>query len=70
MSRYKYDRSQETVTVQDLFCGQVRESGYKIQQDLSEEQGSAKTMTSLLTLPSVLGVVLFFIIVSIVQISF
>ena len=29
-------------------------SGYKIQQDLSEEQGSAKTVTSLLTLPSVL----------------
>jgi len=36
-------------------CEQVRVSGYKIQQDLSEEQGFAKTVTSLLTLPSVLG---------------
>ena len=42
-------------------CEQVRVSGYKIQQDLSEEQGFAKTVTSLLTLPSVLaeGVFLF-----------
>ena len=54
VSRYKLSRSQKTVTVQDLYCGQVRVSGYKIQQDLSEEQGYAKTVTSLLTLPSVL----------------
>ena len=27
VSRYKYDRSQETVKVQDLYCGQVRVSG-------------------------------------------
>ena len=42
-------------------CEQVREFGYKIQQDLSEKQGFAKTVTSLLTLPSVLaeGVFLF-----------
>jgi len=42
-------------------CEQVRVSGYKIQQYLSDEQGLAKTMTSLLTLPSVLaeGVFLF-----------
>ena len=56
MSRYKYDRSQETVTMLDLNCGQVQVSGYKIQQDLSRRQGFAKTMTSLLTLPSVLAV--------------
>jgi len=31
-------------------CEQVRVSGYKIQLDLSDEQDSAKTMTSLLTL--------------------
>ena len=35
MSRYKLSRSQKTVTVQDFNCGQVRVSGYKIQQDLS-----------------------------------
>jgi len=35
-------------------------SGYKIQQALSEEQDYAKTVTSLLTLPSVLGVVFIF----------
>ena len=58
VSRYKLSRSQEAITVQDLNCGQVRVSGYKLQQDLSEEQGSAKTVTSLLTLPSVLKCVL------------
>jgi len=41
--------------MQDVNCRQVRVSGYKIQQYLSDEQESAKTMTSLLTLPSVLG---------------
>jgi hypothetical protein len=51
--RYKFDRSQKTVTVQDLYCGQVRVSGCKFQQDLSWEQGAAKTMASLLILPSV-----------------
>ena len=42
-------------------CVQVWVSEYKIQKYLSEEQGLAKTMTSLLTLPSVLaeGVFLF-----------
>jgi hypothetical protein len=55
VSRYKLDRSQKTVMVQDFYCGQMRVSGYKIQKDLSEEQGSAKTVTSLLTLPPVLG---------------
>jgi hypothetical protein len=55
VSGYKLSRSQRTVTMQDLYCRQVRVSGYKIQQGLSEEQDSANTMTSLLTLPSVLG---------------
>ena len=55
VSRYKFDRSQKTVTVQGLYCEQVRVSGYKIQQDLSEGHRFAKTVTSLLTLPSVLG---------------
>jgi len=40
--------------VRGFDCGQVRVSGYKIQQELSEEQGFAKTVTSLLTPPSVL----------------
>ena len=56
-SRYKYDRSQETVTMLDLYYGQVRVSRRRFWQDLSWEQGPAKTMTSLLTLPSVLQVV-------------
>ena len=33
----------------------MRVSGYKIQQDLSEDHSFAKTVTSLLTLPSVLA---------------
>jgi len=55
VSRYNYDRSHKTVTVQDLYCGQVRVSGCKFWQDLSWEQGPAKTMTSPLIIPSVLG---------------
>ena len=39
VSRYKFDRSQKTVTVQDFNCGQVRVSGCKFWQDLSWEQG-------------------------------
>jgi hypothetical protein len=55
VSRYKFDRSQKTVTVQDLYCGQVRASGCKFQQDLSWEQGAAKTITNNLPILSVLG---------------
>ena len=40
--------------MQDLYCGQVRVSGCKFWQDLSWEQGFAKTMTSPLIIPSVL----------------
>jgi hypothetical protein len=50
-------RGQKAVTVQDFYQGQMRVSGYKIQQDLYEEQCFAKTLTSLLTLPQVFGVV-------------
>ena len=42
VSRYKYDRSQETVKVQDLYCWQVRVSGCMIWQDLSWVQGLQK----------------------------
>jgi len=59
VSRYKFDRSQKTVTVQNYNCGQVRVSGWKLQQDLSWEQGFAKTMTNNLSILSVLAVVLF-----------
>jgi cellulose synthase/poly-beta-1,6-N-acetylglucosamine synthase-like glycosyltransferase len=63
VSRYKYDRNQKPVTVQDLYCGQVRVSGCKIWQDLSWWQGFAKTMTSPLIIPSVLaaGVVFYYV---------
>ena len=55
VSRYKLSRSQKTVKVQDFYYGQVRVSGCKIWQDLSWEQDPAKTMTSPLIIPSVLG---------------
>ena len=61
MSRYKFDRSQEAVTMQELYCGQVRVSGCKFWQDLSWEQDSAKTMTSLLILPSVVSTSITFV---------
>ena len=48
------------VMVQDLYCVQVRASGCKFWQDLSWEQGTAKTMTSPLIIPSVLAIGLFF----------
>jgi hypothetical protein len=60
VSRYKFDRSQKFVMVQDLYCVQVRASGCKFWQDLSWEQGTAKTMTSPLIIPSVLAIGLFF----------
>jgi hypothetical protein len=63
MSQYKFDWSQKPVTVQDLYGEQVRASGYKIQQYLSEDQGSAKTVTSLLTLSSMLGAAFIFLMI-------
>ena len=38
VSRYNLSRSQKSVTVQDLDCGQLRKSGCKFWQDLSWEQ--------------------------------
>jgi len=43
-----------------LDCGQVRASGCKFQQDLSWEQGAAKTMTNNLPILSVLALGLIF----------
>jgi hypothetical protein len=56
VSRYKFDRSQKSVTLQDLYCVQVRVSGCKFQQELSWEQGAAKSMTNNLPILSVLAV--------------
>ena len=56
VSRYKFDRSQKTVTVQDFYCEQMSVSGCKFWQDLSWEQGAAKTMTNNLPILSVLAV--------------
>ena len=58
VSRYKFDRSQKTVTVQDLYCGQMSVSGCKFWQKLSWEQGAAKTMTNNLPILSVLLLVI------------
>ena len=30
VSRYKFDRSQKTITVQDLYCRQMRVSGVQV----------------------------------------
>ena len=42
VSRYKFDRSQKIVTMQDHYCVQVRVSGCRFWQDLSWEQGLQK----------------------------
>jgi hypothetical protein len=59
VSRYNFDRSQKTVTMQDFFCGHVRVSGCKFWQDLSWEQDPAKTMTNNLPILSVLWCVIY-----------
>ena len=51
-------RGQKFITVKDLNCGQMRVSGCRFWQDLSWEQGAAKTMTNNLPILSVLWVVL------------
>jgi hypothetical protein len=56
VSRYKLSRSQKTVKMQNLNYGQMRVSGCKFWQDLSWEQGAAKTMTNNLPILSVLWV--------------
>ena len=56
VSRYKLNRSQKTVTMQDFNCGQMSVSWRRFWQDLSWEQGFAKTMTNNLPILSVLVV--------------
>jgi hypothetical protein len=55
VSRYKLFRSQEAVKVQNFHWLQLLESGYRLQQDLSWEQSTTKTMTDICTLLSVLA---------------
>ena len=55
VSRYKLSRSQKTVTVQDLYCGQVRVSGCKYHYKFVLGAGTkAKTVTNNLPILSVL----------------
>jgi len=55
VSRYKLPRRQKIVMVQDSDCGQMRESGFNYHYEFVMGAGAkAKTVTSLLTLPSVL----------------
>jgi len=69
VSRYKLSRSQITITVQDLNCGQMSVSGCKNHYKTVWGVGAkAKSMTSLLTLPSVLcGVFYYYFFVNICQ---
>ena len=56
VSRYKVDRSQKTVTVQDLNCGQMSVSGCKNHyKTVLGAVAKAKAVTSLLPQPSVSG---------------
>ena len=60
VSRYKLSRSQKPVTVQDFNCVQMHVSGCKNHYKFVLGVGAkAKTVTSLLNIPSVLGVGLF-----------
>ena len=55
VSRYKLSRSQKTVKVQDLYCGQVRVSGCKSYYKFILSAGAkAKSVTSNLPILSVL----------------
>ena len=59
VSRYKLSRSQKTVTVQDLNCGQMRVSGCKNHYKFVLGAGAkAKTVTNNLPILSVLAVVI------------
>ena len=56
VSRYKLSRSQKSVMVQDLNCGQMSVSGYKNHYEFVLGAGAkAKSVTSPLIIPSVLG---------------
>jgi len=56
VSRYKLSRSQKFVKVQYFNCGQMRVSGWISHYEFVLGAGSAKTVTSLLIIPSVLVV--------------
>jgi len=57
VSRYKISRSQKTVTMQELYCGQVRVSGCKNHYKYVLKAGAkAKSVTNNLPILSVLGV--------------
>jgi hypothetical protein len=61
VSRYNLSRSQKTVTVQDYNCVQMSVSGCKNHYKAVLRAGAkAKSVTSLLTLPSVLCAVFIF----------
>jgi len=56
VSRYKLSRSKKFVKVQDFDCGQMRVSGCNGRYKFVLSTGAnAKTVTSLLIIPSVLG---------------
>ena len=60
VSRYKFDQSQKTVTVQDFYYGQMSVSGSKNHYPFVQSAGvEAKTVTSNLPILSVLGYVIF-----------
>ena len=60
VSRYKFDRSQKTVTEQDFNCGQMSMSGYNNHYKFNLGAGAkAKTVTNNLPILSVLGLGLF-----------
>ena len=62
VSRYKLSRSQKAVTVQDFNCGQMRVSGCKSHYKFVLGAGAkAKTVTSLLIIPSVLCIVFYYL---------
>jgi hypothetical protein len=57
VSRYKLSRSRKIVKVQDFDCVQLRESGFNGHYEfVMGAEAKAKTVTSLLIIPSVLAV--------------
>ena len=63
VSRYKLSRSQKSITVQDLNCGQMRVSGCNNHYQFVLNAGAkAKSVTNNLPILSVLGLVFIIII--------
>jgi hypothetical protein len=61
VSRYNLSRSQKSVTVQDLFCEQVRVSGCNYRYKFVLSAGAkAKSVTNNLPILSVLALVIYF----------